>query len=94
MRYNPIMIQTLETPVLERLLKPVTESLNEEAARRLIALKADPQVQAHVAKLAEKCNQGKLTPEENAEYLSIVTADSIISILKAKARNHLSKKTK
>jgi hypothetical protein len=48
--------------VLERLLEPVSASLNEEAARKLIGLKADRKAQARVAALARKCNDGDLTP--------------------------------
>src|SRR5207253_10386561 len=50
--------------VLERLLEPVSSSLNEEAARKLIGLKADRKAQARVDELARKCNEGQLTPEE------------------------------
>jgi hypothetical protein len=88
------MPKMIDTPVLERMLAPVSDSLNEEAARQLLSLKADRAVQIHVAKLAEKCNEGLLTPEEQAEYESLVTADSVISILEARARFLLSKKSK
>ncbi|MFO0969156.1 MAG: hypothetical protein U0793_26680 [Gemmataceae bacterium] len=54
--------------ILDRILDPVTSSLNEEAARKLIGLKADRKAQARVAKLAEKCNEGELTPRERQEY--------------------------
>lgn len=88
------MPKTIDMPVLERMLAPVSKSLNIEAAKRLIALKADSKVQARVAELAGKCNEGKLTTEEQSEYESIVTADSIISILKSKARYLLTKNSK
>ena len=72
--------------VLDRLLEPVSASLNEEAARKLISLKADTKAQAYVAKLAEKCNEGELTPEERREYEMLVMAGNFIAILQAKAR--------
>ncbi len=77
--------------VLERLLEPVSQSLNIEAARKLIRLKADVKTQARVDKLARKCNEGELTDEERAEYERYVTAGTLIAILQAKARLLLSK---
>lgn len=88
------MIHTIDPSILERLLEPVTDSLNLEAAERLLAIKADARLKAQTDRLAKKCNQGTLTPAEKAEYESIVTADNIISILKAKARYLLKKKAK
>jgi hypothetical protein len=81
-------------PILERLIRPFYDSMDEQSARRWIDYKADRVVQARVAVLAEKCNEGRLTPKEQSEYESIVAVGSIISILKAKARFMLSKKTK
>jgi len=72
--------------VLERLLEPVSQSLNVEAARKLIRLKADARAQARVDELARKCNEGQLTPAERAEYERVVTAGTLIAILQAKAR--------
>jgi len=72
--------------VLERLLEPVSSSLNEQAARKLIGLKADRKAQARVAELARKCNEGQLTPEERQQYETYVLAAEFIAILQAKAR--------
>ena len=77
--------------VLERLLDPVTRSLNVEAARRLVHLKADVKTQARVDELARKCNEGELTPAEQSEYERYVTVGNLIAILQAKARFLLSK---
>ncbi|OAI46734.1 hypothetical protein AYO44_10845 [Planctomycetaceae bacterium SCGC AG-212-F19] len=72
--------------ILERLLEPVSSSLNEEAARKLIGLKADRKAQARVADLARKCNEGELTADERAEYETYVLAGEFIAILQAQAR--------
>ena len=77
--------------VLERLLDPVSQSLNVEAARKLIRLKADAPTQARVDELARKCNEDQLTPAERLEYERIVTAGTLIAILQAKARLLLAK---
>ena len=60
--------------------------LNEDAARKLIGLKADRKARARIAVLAEKCNEGELTPDERHEYETCVMAGEFIAILQAKAR--------
>ncbi len=79
--------------VLERLLNPVSSLLNEEAARKLIGLKADAKARAHVNKLARKCNEDKLTSAERAEYETYIVAGDVIAILQAQARIRLSHRT-
>jgi len=74
------------TLLLDRILEPVSASLNEEAAQKILALKADRKTQALVNKLADKCNEGELTPEERREYELYVMADHFVAVLKAKAR--------
>jgi len=86
------MSKTTEGRILERILEPVSSSLNDEAARKLIGLKADRKTQARVAKLAEKCNEGDLTPEERREYEMYVMAGHFVAILQAKARLLLSRR--
>jgi hypothetical protein len=78
--------------LLDRLLEPVSSSLNEEAARKLLDLKAGRKTQARVAKLAGKCNEGDLTPEERREYEMYVMAGHFVAILKARARILLARK--
>ena len=86
------MSRTLDTPVFERLLEPVSRSLNADAAKKLVGLKADAKVQARVAELARKCNEGELTPDELAEYDRCIAFADFIAILQAKARLLLAKK--
>src|SRR5207237_754081 len=50
---------------LDRLLDPVGRCLSENAARKLAGLRADEQAQAHVRSLAEKCNEGTLSPDDH-----------------------------
>ena len=80
------MSKTIAAPFLDRILEPVSSSLNEEAAHKLIGLKADRKTQARVAKLAEKCNEGELTPRERREYETYVIAGHFVAVLQAKAR--------
>ena len=88
------MSRTLDSPVFERLLEPVSRRLNADAAKKLVGLKADAKVQARVAELARKCNEGELTPAEAAEYDRHIAFTDFIAILQAKARLLLAKKAK
>ena len=63
-RYNSGMRKNANGLLLERILEPVSAPLHEEAAQKILALKADRKTQARVTKLADKCNEGELTPEE------------------------------
>jgi hypothetical protein len=77
--------------ILERLLEPVSKSLNVEAARKLTRSKADAETQARIDELARKCNEGELSPAERAEYERYVAVGNIVAILQAWARLLLSK---
>ena len=70
----------------------VGEKLNEEAAQQLISLKADPDLQARMDELAEKANEGTLTPAERVEYEDSIAAGNLLNILKAIARVQLENK--
>jgi hypothetical protein len=72
--------------LLDRILEPVSASLNPEAARKLLRLKADPKTRARVTKLADKCNEGELTPAERREYELYLLANHFVAMLQAKAR--------
>lgn len=71
---------------LESLLKPLTDCLTPESARRLVKLKADPKLQARIDELAEKCSAGSLSTAERLEYEQFVSYGTFVDILKSKAR--------
>lgn len=75
--------------VLDEMLEPVSRSFGLETARALAALRVGKRTQARVEKLAEKCNEGKLSSDERAEYEAYVQASTLIGILQAKARRIL-----
>jgi hypothetical protein len=60
-----------------------------DLARALAELRAHENLQARVAELAEKCNEGQLTPDERSEYETYVQASTLVGILQAKARRFL-----
>jgi hypothetical protein len=83
------MKRTKPTPGLDRLMAPLGECITPDTARRLIALKADPTVQARVEELAGRNTAGALSPEELAEYRNYVSFGTFVAILKSKARQVL-----
>jgi hypothetical protein len=92
MPYNSGMKKSTNGLTLDDMLEPVSSALNAEAARKILTLKADRKTQARVTKLADKCNEGELTPEERHEYEMYLMTNHFISILKAKARILLARK--
>jgi hypothetical protein len=76
-------------PVLDQLVAPLGDCLTPESARRLLALKADPKLQARVDDLAGRHSRGMLTPEEQAEYGRYVAYSTFVALLKSKARQLL-----
>ena len=76
--------------VLDEMLEPVSRSLGLKSARTLVALRVGARMQSRAEKLAEKCDEGKLTSKERAEYEAYVQASTLIGILQAKARRILS----
>lgn len=78
-----------QTSLLNGLLDPVGQCLDEESARRLVALKPSEAVEARIAELAERANEGDLTEAERGEYEAVINAMDIVGILKLKARHRL-----
>ena len=74
------------TAVFDEILEPVTRAFSRDVAEALVNLKASQPAQERISELAEKCNEGLLTPAERAEYESYVSAVDLISVLQAKAR--------
>lgn len=74
------------TAGLAKILDPVAQCFTPEVAKRVAELRADPAVQARLEELAEKCNEGTITPEEMAEYDAYMQAMDIVAVLQKKAR--------
>jgi hypothetical protein len=85
------MATTNGKDVLDQLLDPVTRCLTPEAAESLLQLHAPVQAQARIEALADKCTAGTLTPDEEAEYDSYLSAGNLIAVLQAKARTLLAR---
>jgi hypothetical protein len=74
---------------LDRMLQPITDCLTPEVARRLVQLRADPQLQSRIDELADRCTEDALSEEERLEYETYVRGGNLIAILQAKARKLL-----
>jgi protein-L-isoaspartate O-methyltransferase len=85
-------MKTLDTAVLDRLFAPFGQMLTVEVARKLADYRFDAKAQARIDHLASKCNDGKLTVDENREYETYVQTIDFIAILQAKARIVLKQK--
>ena len=79
-----IIMTTLN--VADRMLRPVTDSLTPDVARRIADAQLDSETQARIDELASKANRGTLTNEEREEYAEFVEYIDLIGIIKAKAR--------
>jgi hypothetical protein len=74
---------------LDRLLDPLTYRLTPAAARLLVDLRPDSETVKRIAELADKCNEGELTPKERKEYAGYVRGGDLITVLQSKARQFL-----
>ena len=73
-------------PLVDRLLEPLSRCIRGEGERELLKLHADATLQARIDELAEKCDEGLLTPDERVEYETYVRFGNFVAILQAKAR--------
>lgn len=76
-------------PILERMIQPDRGNLSEEHAKYVLSLAFSSAEQARYVALAEKAQQGTLTPEESEEIDAFITANGLLMILQAKARRSL-----
>jgi hypothetical protein len=72
--------------VLDEFLDPLSRCLDAESARRVVALRVQPRIQARMDDLAERANEGLLADEDRSEYEALINAADFVSILKLKAR--------
>jgi hypothetical protein len=74
---------------LERLLEPFADCLTPDVAAKIANMRADDAVQARIDYLADRANEGSLTPGEEEEYAAYLQAIDVIAVLQAKARSQL-----
>jgi hypothetical protein len=74
---------------LDRLLAPFAECLTADVAAKFADLRASDSMQARIDYLADRANEGLLTPAEEAEYTGYLQAIDVIAVLQAKARSQI-----
>ena len=72
--------------LLDELLDPFAQCLDAESAQRVAELEISPELQRRMDALAERANEGVLTPQEEADYEALINTADLTAILKAKAR--------
>ena len=65
---------------------PIFALLTAEQTEKLSRLQCDPALDDRLAELAEKANEGELTPVEQAEYEGYIEANNLLAVLQAEAR--------
>lgn len=76
---------------LDRLLQPFTNCFSAEVASKIADLRADDAMQSRIDYLAERANEGQLSPDEREEYTGYLQAIDVIAVMQAQARSLLRK---
>ena len=71
------------------MVDPIGRALTPDAARAILAVRADDETQERIDKLADRCTDGNLTPEEQAEYQEFVSLFNLLALLQVRARSVL-----
>jgi hypothetical protein len=71
---------------LDRLVEPLVRTLTPDVARALVELRADDELQTRMDELAEKANEGALTPDARDEYETAIRFANYLAMIQAKAR--------
>jgi hypothetical protein len=74
---------------LGRVFDPLSHCFTPAVARKIVKLRADPVLEARIHELAEKANEGQLTPAEHGEYETYIRAIHFLTVLQSKARRLL-----
>ena len=72
--------KTNATSLLRRVLKPLGRCMTDTSAREILSLRADAASRRRIETLATKCDAGKLTPEERAEYRIFVEVGDLVAL--------------
>ena len=68
---------------------PIFALLTPEQTEKLAALEGDSTLVHRTTELAEKANDGALSPAEREEYEGYIEANNLLAVLQAEARLHV-----
>ena len=91
MIYYSRMAVVTEVDVFNRVIDASNPTLTPEAAAGILQLGYSEADHVRMGELADKSNQGTLTPDERRELQSYVFVGDLLSLLKSKARLSLRK---
>lgn len=77
------------TSIMGHIVEPFAECLTEGAAKKIVALRADPELQHRVDELAGRSNRGQLSPDERNEHDQYLAAFHFITVIQSRARRFL-----
>jgi len=72
--------------ILGRIVEPEAGGFSAELANHVLSLRIPPAMQGRSTELSEKAQQGTLTEQEQAELDAYLTANTLLVLLKSKAR--------
>jgi hypothetical protein len=75
--------------ILESMIEPAHGDFSPDLARYVLGMRFSEERAARYEALAEKNQSGQLSPTEREELEAFVTANSLLMILKSKARRSL-----
>lgn len=79
----------MSATLLDRLIDPIADCLTVQAAKKIVSLRADPELQQRIDDLAEKANRGELSVAEQGEYDRYLAAYHVVTLMQARARRVL-----
>lgn len=85
-------MSALVTSMLDRVLAPWADALTRESAEQILRFQLDAETRQHIDRLAGRAAEGALTEIEQREYGELVDAIDLLGILKAKARDTLTRR--
>jgi hypothetical protein len=74
---------------LDRFLDPVMSCFTPQVAKNLVELRLDPELTARIEYLANRANEGTISPDEDEEYKDYIEGGDVVALLQAKARRFL-----
>ena len=80
-----------ETEILSRVIGPENPSLNDEAARSILALRFNEADVDRMNALADKARQGTLSRGEESQLDAYLFVGAVVDLMHSKARLSLSK---
>jgi hypothetical protein len=83
------MSTTSPPPLLEALADTVAACLDAASLRAIAHLQLDSRTRERLDELADRANEGQLTPEETAEYQGFIRASEFLGLAQLRARVRL-----